>query len=168
MNDNNNEKELEELMQEHHERLIKKSYNTYGFFNLVYRILHSMIDDSQQRKFFTLHDMGRYETTGQPLKASTARALVNDLVRAEVLREIVLPQKEPLYDYGKITYQSPYKDNEANEIVQQETIQAYRNKSMRKIRKSTYYTVTDKGRTIYKHLLEILEMCEPGKHYTLS
>lgn len=142
--------EFEQLLKEHRERLQQKKYNTISGFNDLFRVMQSMIENPSGQKFYTIPEMGFYEGIRYPLHRKNKVYAVTKSLKAGWIREITLPDS---LKWGQKNYDDP----DVTELMAQPNIDKGRNKSIKRMKKFKYYTVTDEGKRIYKNIKEILD-----------
>lgn len=142
--------EYEELVKEHTKRLLEKKYNSYGIINNLYRILKSMIDNPNGHKFFTLPEMGFYEGTNNAVHIKARQDILAKCLKLGWMRSMTLPNTLK-------ASRKNYDNEDVEQIMAQSSTHPGRNKSIKRMKNSTYYTVTDEGRRIYKNIKEILD-----------
>ena len=131
----------------------QKKYNTVSGINDLFRVFQSMLENPNGQKFYTIPEMGNYEGIRYPLHRKSKMYAVTKSVKAGWMREITLPDS---VKWGQKKYENP----DVTELMAQSNIDRGRNKSLKRMKTYTYYTVTDEGKRIYKNIKEILDGLE--------
>ncbi len=153
-NQNNKDKDsdIEELIRERANAITLKKKAGSGFYfsgNIAnaYRILDTMANNKQSKNFFSIYEMGRYETTGFPVPKQYRTFFIERAKRAGLVKEIILPDR--IHSMRTKKY-----SEDAQAVIKDINIDF----SSKSLRNRTYYKITDEGKRLYKNLKEIFEI----------
>lgn len=121
--------------------------STGGILATALRILKSMDanNNARNQSFFTLPELGRYDS-GFAISAHTRAKFIEKAKKLGWVKEVRLPDN---FGNGR----KKFEDREINTLLDDQ----HTNKSLKRLRNTKFYKITDEGKRIYKNLSEVYE-----------
>lgn len=141
--------ELEELLTERHKLKKIKNHNYCGILATAYRILEVMCpeNNTKHQKFFTISDIGYYNRSRVQIHLRYRENFIEKALKAGIIKEIVIPERIGVR-------WNNYNNPDITQIINNPN----NKKSIKKLRNSKYYKLTDKGIRIYRNIKEVMDL----------
>lgn len=140
--------ELEELLTEQKKLRKIKNHNYCGVLATAYRILEVMCpeNNTKHQKFFTISDIGYYNRSRVQIHLRYRENFIEKALKAGIIKEIVIPERIGVR-------WNNYDNPDIGQIINSPS----NKRSLKRLRNSKYYKLTEKGIRIYRNIKEVMD-----------